>query len=120
MRFVSSRPVVRFTLSTRSCTMNSALQTMARVSAICSAMSIVPALCRRNAERMGLICMIMSSVGFQLPGRLDLRGAPCGIEGGDQRGHDRDGQGEQDQHRIELGKTGDRIRGHKTYTNEAD
>src|ERR1700743_1811965 len=119
MRFVSSIPVVRFTLSTRSCTMNSALHTMASVRAICSAMRIVPALCRRSAERMGLICMIMSSVGFQLPGRLDLCGAPCGIEGGDQRGHDRNDQGQQDEYRVEAGKAGNGPREHEAHTEAA-
>src|ERR1700754_1890883 len=119
MRFVSSIPVVRFTLSTRSCTMNSALHTMASVRAICSAMRIVPALCRRNAESMGLTCMIMSSVGFQLPGRLDLCGAPCGIEGGDQRGHDRDDEGEQHQHRIEPGQTRDAFGEHQPPAEDA-
>ena len=38
--------------------MKIALQTMARVSAICSAISTTPALCRRNAEIMG--CRVMA------------------------------------------------------------
>ena len=52
-RLFSSSPVGRFTRATRSPMMNTALQTMARVSAICRAISTTPALCRRRAAIMG-------------------------------------------------------------------
>ena len=50
----SSTPLFADRLPSRWWMMNSALHTMASVSAICSAISMVPALCRRSAVRMGL------------------------------------------------------------------
>src|SRR5580698_8993634 len=86
--------------------MKTALHTIASVSAICSAISMTPALCLRNATSMGwrLMSVSLSSIGLQLPGRLYTRGTECGIDAGQYCGHHGNQQGQQQQRYIETCK----------------
>src|SRR5580700_11416780 len=90
----SSMPVGRLLRATRCSMMNSALQRLARVIAICTPIRMAPTLLRRMAESMGCSSMVFPLLSFQLPGGLHLRGAPGRIQpredGGDHRERHRD------------------------------
>ena len=77
-------PVGRSLEAIRCSMMNNALQSMASVMAICTAIRMAPTLLRRMAEIWDEIpyCLLLR---FELPRRLYLRGAPGGIKPG-QRG----------------------------------
>src|SRR6185437_11536092 len=78
---------------------NTALQTIAQVSAISSTISVAVTLCRRSVERIGRICM---SIPLQLQCRCDTAGAPRGQQAGEQRSADRQREGHAQHHRIEM------------------
>src|SRR5690348_4232535 len=100
-RLASSMPVGSERCARRCWMMNKALQTIASVSAICSAISTVPARWRRSAARMGWICM-GTSIGFEMPSRLHLRGAPGGIKRRQYRREDCDRKGQCDQRHVHV------------------
>src|SRR5580692_4011308 len=91
---LSSVPVGRLLKATRCSMMNSALQRIARVIAICTPIRMAPTLLRRMAESMGRSSMVFPLLSLQLPGGLYLRGAPGRIlfceDGGDHRERHRD------------------------------
>src|SRR5579872_5118466 len=89
-----SMPVGRSIFTMRSWMMNTALQMIARVSAICRAMRMAPVLLRSSALRMGRISMMSSSLDLEIERGGYAHHAPGGIEAGqDARNH-----GERDPH----------------------
>src|SRR5690606_31290753 len=112
-RPVSSTPLGERRLSTRSEIRNTALHTIAQVTAICSAISAAAVLWRRRLERMGRMSMAVSTsgrspdlLGFQLDGGGDLHGAPCGQQAGEQAGDEREHEGQQQHRRVEVRQLG--------------
>src|SRR5690606_13547037 len=90
-------------ISRRSRMMYRALQTMARVSATCAAISRGAVLARSMAERMGRISMTLSSLALELQGGDDLAGAPGGQQAGGQRGQHRQDDGDGQHRNVEPG-----------------
>src|SRR5579859_1550213 len=78
----SSMPLGRAIWVMRSWMMNTALQTMARVSAICSAIRMAPVLLRSMALNIGRIPMGYSLLDLEVDGRRDAHHAPGGIQAG--------------------------------------
>src|ERR1700677_1807181 len=72
--------------------MNSALHRIASVTAICTAMTTAPILFRRRDFKMTASSMGCSSLGLELPGGLNMRRAPGGIQPGQGRGAHRQAQ----------------------------
>src|SRR5690349_24917847 len=82
---------------------NTALQTMAQVSAISSTTSSAVILWRRNVERIGRMSM---SIALQLQGGSDLAGAPGGQQAGQQRGAHREQKGGGQHRQVQVGERG--------------
>src|SRR4051812_42278065 len=96
-------PLCIFMRSSRWLIRNTALQTMAQVSAISSTSSSAVILCRRSVDRMGRISM---SVALQLQGGSDLAGAPGREQPGQQRRADGEQEGGQQHRQVEVGERG--------------
>src|SRR5690242_12233795 len=90
--FSSSMPLGRAIWVMRSWMMNTALQTMARVSAICSAIRMAPVLLRSMALNIGRISMGGSLLDLEVDGGRDAHHAPGWIEAGQHAGQDRQQQ----------------------------
>src|SRR5580658_6509126 len=82
--------------------MKRALQRIARVTAICRAMTTAPILFRRNDFKMTVSSMGLSSLSFELPRRLNLGCAPGGIESRQRRGAHSQAQRDGDVGRVEM------------------
>src|SRR6185312_734623 len=94
--FSSSMPLGRPIWVMRSWMMNTALQTMASVNAICSAIRIAPVLLRSMALSIGRISMARSLLDLEIDGGRDAHHTPGGIEAGQHAGED--GQEQRDPH----------------------
>src|ERR1700690_1338751 len=116
---LSSVPVGRLLRATRCSMMNNALQRIASVMAICTPIRMAPTLLRRMAESMGRSSMVIPLLSFQLPGGLNLRGAPGRIQsredGGEHRERHRDGN----VRGAEMGQTVRLLREQRSQTHES-
>src|SRR5574337_2174389 len=119
-RSLSFNPLGRWMRSMRLPMMKIALHTIARVSAICRAISTTPALWRRNAASMGCRFMSESSLALQLPRRRDARGAERGIQRGQKTGEYRHGERGREQGNIQMRQIRDVSRQHQSYAGDAD
>src|SRR5271156_2035708 len=86
--------------------MNSALHRIAKVTAICTAMTTAPVLFRRRDFKMILTSMGPSSLSFELPSGLDVCGAPGGIQPCQDGGAHRQTQRDCDIGRTEMREPG--------------
>src|SRR5699024_1897705 len=118
----SSMPVGMRSACMRSAIMNTALQTIAQVRAICSTISAEAVLCRRRLEKTGRISIVNSVVwtssrapsagegkpllGLELDGGGDLHGAPRRQQAGEQAGGQGEDEGEQQHRRVEVRQFG--------------
>src|SRR5271157_3313759 len=115
----SSAPLGRLLEVTRCSMMNSALQRMARVMAICAAISIAPTLLRRMAERMGRISIECAPLlSFELPSGLNLSGAPGGVQPGKRGRYHRKGHGDCNVRGTEMRQASHLLREQRTQSHK--
>src|ERR1700677_3030023 len=95
--------------------MNSALHRIARVTAICTAMTAAPILFRRRDFKMTVNSMGWSSLSFELPSGLNLRCAPGRIQPGQGGGAHRQAERDCDIGRTEMREPGGALRNDQAH-----
>src|ERR1700722_7927985 len=100
--------------------MNSALHRIARVTAICTAMTTAPILFRRRDFKMTASSMGCSSLCLELPGGLNVRRAPRGIQPREGGGAHRQTQCDRDIGRTEMREPGGARRNDQAHARETE